>query len=312
MINLLEKGNQYDIFGLVENVIENSKNSNVFITISDVTGKISGVLWSSSLTNYPFLKVGKIVKIRTKIKEYNGELQLDIQKTKDNKNYQIREVKKEDNLDISTIMEVNNAISIDKIKKITSTIDDDNCKKITKHILKELDKNKYMGASLYYKNQYGGLIEYIGNLLELSLPIIQMYSLNKNLMLTGIMCLAYGKMNYASYDETTGKFIELTKKGLLYGESELSSRLLHDLVNTLKLKDFEEMEDCLTSMLISFKFEESWGALQKPMFFEAQILHFITQVETQMSLMQENSPEKGEFIMFNKDFFGRTTYTPNI
>jgi 3'-5' exoribonuclease len=116
-----------------------------------------------------------------------------------------------------------------------------------------------------------------------------------------------------------GKIIELsdfpendyTDDGQLLGHMIIGVDMLDELACGVDISP--ECLMLLKHMIISHHYDETWGAYQKPMFPEAELLHHLDLMDSRMNIMMSyyENLQAGEFSEKNY-WLGRRAYKPKL
>lgn len=276
-----------DFFMIKSSVIRVGKNGKEYldIVLGDKTGDINSKRWNVQEGERHFLeslKEGDLVKIDAEIKAFQGNPQLSINR--------IRLFNDKDEIDISDFVKKAPEDSIDMYNFIFEMADsmvDEDFKKISKALL-ENNKEKlmyYPAASKNHHAEYGGLLYHIKRMLMSADAQSKIYSnLNRDLLLTGVIIHDMEKINEIESNEygiSSGYSIE----GQLLGHIIQGIRELDKICIELNIP--REKAIMLEHMILSHHYEPEFGSPKKPLFPEAELLHYLDIVDARMYDMEE-------------------------
>ena len=129
----------------------------------------------------------------------------------------------------------------------------------------------------------GGLIEHVLSICRLGKTIAAQYAyIDLDLLLTGAILHDVGKIAELTYERSFG----YSSEGQLLGHIVIGLRLLHE-----KLQRFPEFPPKLRvlveHMIISHHGELEFGSPKIPLFLEAQLLHFLDNLDSKMECMRK-------------------------
>ncbi len=275
------------------------KNSNgktyLDIVIGDSTGEIGCKKWDVSVeeeAKLVQLKEGDIVKIRAVVTLWNGGKQLRISR--------IRGAVAEDNI---SIIELIKAAPEDPeemysfIFKRAEEMVDEELRGICLHFLGEYREKLlyYPAAQKNHHAEYAGLLYHIKRMLINGDLMCSVYPfLNKDLVATGVILHDMQKINEINSNEiglSTGYFTE----GMLLGHLIQGVKAIHEY--SVKNGMNKEKAMMLEHMILSHHYEPEFGSPKRPMFPEAEILHYLDIIDARMFDMEEalSGVEEGEF-----------------
>ena len=297
-INDLKKDMEVIDFFMVKsiNVKTGSNGKNYLdILLGDKTGEISSKKWDLTDQEIEYLntvEIGFPVKVRAIVTEWNGTKQFRIMR--------IRKANENDDIDIVEFVKAAPEASEDMYDYIyarTEDFKDDDLKKLAQKMLKD-NKEKLMYYPAAQKNHHaelGGLLYHTKRMLMTGERICEVYKcLDKDLLLTGVIIHDMEKINE----------IESNRLGISPGYS-FEGKLLGHIVQGVKTIDRiaaelglpREKAIMLEHMVLSHHYEPEYGSPKRPMFPEAEILHYLDIIDARMYDMEEalSGTEPGGF-----------------
>lgn len=272
-----------------------NKKAYLDLLLADCTGEISAKKWDIADEEMPGLQKitpGKIIKVRAIVNEWNGMKQLRISR--------IRHTGAEDQLDMTDYIKAapeKPEEMYDYIYGKAAGFQDEDLKKICLRLLED-HKEKLMYYPAAQKNHHAemaGLLYHVKRMLMMGERACQVYTnLNAELVMAGVILHDMEKINE----------IESNEMGISSGYS-FEGRLLGHLVQGVKTVDRlagelgipDEKRIMLEHMMLTHHYEPEFGSPKKPMFPEAEMLHYLDMVDAKMFDMQEaiEKTEPGEF-----------------
>ena len=255
------------------------------ITLADKTGEISGKKWDVSDAEYQSLKEiedKSIVKIKGIVTEWAGQLQLRVQR--------IRVAVPEDEQEMKEFVKAapeDTESMYNYIYNIADNMKDHDLKRLCIKILTD-NKEKMMYYPAAQKNhhaEFGGLLYHIKRMLMTGERVCEVYTnLNKDLVCTGVIIHDIEKLNeiVAGNDGiATGYSVEGQLLGHIVQGVVVIDRLTREL-------DFPtEKAIMLKHMILTHHYEPEFGSPKKPLFPEAEVLHYLDVLDARMFDMQD-------------------------
>lgn len=271
----------------------NSNNKKYFdFTLADKTGEINAKLWECEDISEDFFKANSIIKIRGTILNWQNSLQLKIER--------IRNAEANDNIIIEDYVPTSPVKSEDMLLKILSTVDSMKNKDLQNilYAILEDKEDKLMHYPAAKKNHHsirGGLLYHTTTMLDAGKKLCEVYDfLNKDLLYAGIILHDIAKIEEMDASEL-GIVNDYTIEGQLLGHITMGVKLLEVYGN--KVNANKEIVMLLQHMVLSHHYEPEFGSPLKPMFPEAEMLHFLDILDARMFDMKKaiGETKKGEF-----------------
>ncbi len=280
--------------------------------LGDATGDVSAKKWDVSVGEQPALsalKEGDIIKVKAQVSQWQGNIQLRVLK--------IRKSSQEDELVLKDFIKAAPESSPDMYSYIMQTaesISDEDFRAITIKLLEENQERLqyYPAAAKNHHAEYGGLLWHMKRMLMTGKAVCDIYTfLNRDLVLTGVIIHDMEKLNEIDAAEN-GIASGYSKKGQLLGHIVQGITSLETLGHEMGIS--EEKILLLQHMVLSHHYEPDFGSPKKPMFPEAEMLHYLDIVDARMYDMEEASAniEQGSFSERIRTLDGRKVYKPNL
>lgn len=293
-INELSAGNRIDSFYIIKSVSSRvSSNNKKFLDliVGDKTGDISAKLWDASTEDEEIYKETKLVKIRAAVVEWQNNLQLKIDK--------IRLAVKEDGIDIKNFVpsapyeaEDMYITMLDYIEKIKNK----NIKDIVNYIIDKAG-DKMMNFPAAKKNHHSvrsGLLYHITTMLKAAHALSEVYTfINTDLLYAGVILHDMAKLEEMDASEL-GIVTEYTIEGQLIGHIVMGTEKIKEAAD--KVGADREISMILQHMILAHHYEPEYGSPKKPMFPEAEMLHYLDDMDATMFDMKKavDSVKPGE------------------
>ena len=256
------------------------KNGNNYLDmkLADCSGEMECKLWDRTVSPFP---AGSIIKVRGVITEFNGRTQLKIER--------IRPSTEEDAVDKKLLIPCAPEKPEDMYNEIVRTVDAFTCsdlKKITREMLRMAgDRLMYFpAAQRLHHAEYAGLLHHTTGMLRTAEHMIKAYPfLNGDLLRAGVILHDLGKIQEMDSDELGG-VKDYTEDGLLLGHLVRGVANLQEAAKNVGVEG--ELVLLLEHMIISHHGEAEYGSPRKPMFPEAEVLHWIDLLDARMNEMK--------------------------
>lgn len=255
------------------------------VLLGDKTGEVNSKKWDISEREAPVLaaiKEGDIVKVRAQVTDWQGQTQLRIGR--------IRMSNPEDGLDVSDYIKTAPERSEDMydfIYKTAEAMADQDLRRLCTKVLSDNHDRLmyYPAATRNHHAEYGGLLYHVKRMLMTGLRVCEVYrNLNRDLVAAGVILHDIEKLNE----------IQSNQYGISPGYS-FEGQLLGHLVQGVKFLDRtcrelgfpEEKTLMLEHMILSHHYEPEFGSPKKPMFPEAEVLHYLDILDARMFDMED-------------------------
>jgi len=278
------------------------------ILAGDKTGELSGKKWDvegveeQALARY---KPGDITKIKATVNEWNGSPQLRITK--------IRPLADSDVIDQTDYIKAapeSTELMYAYLMEKAETIGDNDFREIAVTLL-ERNKERllyYPAAKMNHHAIYGGLLYHVKRMLMLAERLCEVYtSLSRDLLMTGVIIHDIEKINEMNSD-SNGVVSEYTFEGQMLGHLVMGVRTIDRLMDELGFS--EEKAVLLEHMMISHHYEPEFGSPKKPVFPEAEALHYLDMIDSKLYDFDDNlaAVTPGGFSDWVRTLDGRRLY----
>lgn len=285
----------YFIVKTVAVKVGSNKKAYLDLLLADMTGEISAKKWDIADEELPGLekiKEGNVIKVKAVVTEWNGMKQLKVTR--------IRQTSAEDNIDIKDYIKAapeEPQEMYDYIMDAAQAFKDDDLMRLC---IKQLEDNRerlmyYPAAKKNHHAEMAGLLYHVKRMLMMAEKACQVYTnLNRDLVMAGVILHDMEKLNEIESNElgiSTGYSFE----GKMLGHLVLGVRTIDKLADELNIP--KEKAVMLEHMILSHHYEPEFGSPKRPMFPEAEMLHYLDVIDAKMFDMQEaiEKTEPGEF-----------------
>ena len=279
----LQRDMRYEGFLLIrsaEKRKDSKGNDYVDMNLTDRTGEINCKIWNwDPEAETP--ESGQPVKVRGTIQEYNGRLQLRVEKW--------RLCTDADPVDMNALVPCAPRKPEEMLREIEETLEsftNGDLKKLTRGMLDLAGDrlNWFPAAQRMHHAERSGLLHHTTDMLRLAKSLLEIYPwLNRDLLLAGVIIHDLGKIEEMKSDRT-GNVTDYTRDGQLLGH------LVRGITNLNRVAEETGVTgECLVlleHMLLSHHGESEYGSPKPPMFAEAEALHWIDMMDARMNTMK--------------------------
>lgn len=308
-ITKLQPGEQVDQFLLIKEAkkgVTTVGKPFMSLLLQDRSGDIEAKLWDTNEEHEKLYRAQEIVKVGGEIHDYRGKNQLRVK--------QIRPVREDEGVQISDLLPTSAIPKEDLMESLNQfffQIQNPNISRITRHLIKKHQESLmiYPAATKNHHDYASGLIDHVVSMLNLSSAICDLYpTLNRDLLYAGVILHDIGKVIELSGPVGTAYTVE----GNLLGHISIMVNEIGLAATELKLEGEEVM--LLQHLVLSHHGKEEWGSPKKPMIQEAEILHYIDNIDAKMNMLTRalDKTQPGEFTERLFPLDNRSFYKPRI
>lgn len=291
MIKDLELKKEVIIFMMVEGLeekITTTDKTYVSFVGKDKSGTLDCKLWGYTLEKMGEIKNGDIVKVKGHLGEFNGKKQFNISKD-EQKRYMIKLSTDADNINLSDFIKTSLTpydTMINDITTMLNTFNNTNLKELCFKFLKKYEPQLkyYPGAKGVHHAYKTGLLYHIYNMMKMGNTLADIYNLNKDLLLTGVLLHDIGKIP-AMVSDDNGVVSEFSLEGAMLDHIVLSIKMYNELKEGLDID--KETSVLIEHMIASHHGNLEWGSPVVPMFPEAEALHHLDNMDAKINTMNE-------------------------
>ena len=272
-----------------------NKKQYLDLLLCDKSGEITGKKWDVADAELPGLNEigdGDIVKLKGNVTEWNGMRQLRVLK--------LRKSVPDDAVELMDYIKAAPERAEDMYRFITETAEAMKDEELKNLCLRVLSDNKeklmyYPAAAKNHHAELAGLLYHMKRMLMTAERICEVYTnLNKDLVTAGVILHDMEKLNEIEAD-TMGMATGYSFEGQLLGHLIQGIKTIDRIAEELEIG--REKTIMLEHMILSHHYEPDFGSPKKPLFPEAEILHYLDMVDARMYDMQEalDATFPGEF-----------------
>lgn len=275
------------------------------LLLQDKSGDIEAKLWDTKEEQEQMYQAGTIVFVGGEIHDYRGKKQLRVKAIR---------VAEDEGVTITDLVP-SSATPKEQLYEMVIQylfeIKNPKIARITRYIL-EAHKDKFLVYPAAMRNHHdyaSGLIDHVVSMLNLGKSIATLYpTLNTDLLYAGIILHDVGKVTELSGPVGT----HYTVEGNLIGHITIMVSEIAEAAKNLGIEGEEVV--LLQHMVLSHHGKEEWGSPKKPMLMEAEILHYIDNIDAKMNMLNRvmRQTDAGSFTERLFAFENRSFYKPTI
>ncbi|WP_282020831.1 3'-5' exoribonuclease YhaM [Planomicrobium okeanokoites] len=302
-------GETIDEFLLIKQSVKGvttTGNPFMSLVLQDKSGDIEAKLWDTKDEHEKLFAAETIVRVGGEIHNYRGKNQLRIKS--------IRPAKPEENQSIGDLLPASEKSTeqlFEEIMQYLFEMENPQIQRITRHILKKHQQSvlTFPAATRNHHDYVSGLADHVVSMLRLGKALLGIYpTLNNDLLYAGIILHDIGKVFELSGPIATTYTVE----GNLLGHISIMVTEISKTAEELEIEGEEVM--LLQHMVLSHHGKEEWGSPKRPMIKEAEMLHYIDNIDAKM-MMLDRALEKTKPGEFSERLFpleNRSFYKPKI
>ena len=282
-INTLNVDDDFTDFFMVKEMavkVGSNRKKYLDLTLSDRTGEINGKKWDVSDEEEQSLAkihAGDLVKVHAQVNEWNNTRQLRV--------LRIRKGQKEDKLDLSEYIkaapEEPEEMHAFLVKEAESIGDEGLRKMALKFLTDEKERLLYYPAAMKnHHAEFAGLLWHMKRMLMLGERACEVYPiLERDWIVCGVILHDMEKLNEIQSNEL-GVSPGYTFEGQLLGHITQGIKTVERMAQEVGLD--KEKTVMLEHMIESHHYEPEFGSPKKPMFPEAEMLHYLDMVDAKL------------------------------
>ena len=273
----------------------NNGKKHLYMTLADATGEIQAVKWSltpDEIVAFSKIQSGMVISVAGRCNEYMGKKQLVLDV--------IRGQAKEGSYDKADLFKAAPEDSASMYDYIISRIEGFADEELKELCLSFYEENKekmmyYPAAMSNHHAEYGGYLYHVKRMMMMGERACEVYTnLNKDLLLAGVALHDIEKLNELKSDEN-GVVEDYSLEGKLLGHLVMGVEAIGERCDALGIGDEKRL--MLQHMSISHHYEPEFGSPKKPLFPEAEMLHYLDMTDAKMFDAEQalENIEPGEF-----------------
>ena len=265
------------------------------LKLGDKTGEVNSKKWDivdGEAELLDQIKAGDLVKVKASVTDWQNQTQLRVTK--------IRKAVETDGLELSDFVKAAPEKPDDMYKyiyDIANSMKDSDLRNLTTRVLEE-NKEKlmyYPAATRNHHAEYAGLLWHMKRMLMTGMKVCEVYTdLNMDLVATGVIVHDMQKINEIQSDKN-GVSPGYSFEGQMLGHIVMGIKYIDKLADELGIS--REKAVMVEHMILSHHYEPEFGSPKKPLFPEAEVLHYLDIMDARMFDMFDalSSAEPGGF-----------------
>jgi len=259
-----------------------SKGQYLALILADRTGEIPARVWEQGPEVAERIARGMVVKVKGKVEAYRGRKRLIVARIRP------AEEGEYETADFVRCSERDVEAMLDDVQKAITAVEEPHLQRLLRSFFGDEELRtalRQAPATLRLHHAYlGGLLEHMVDMLTLSRPLLRLIpELDADLLTAGILLHDVGRVaefRFAGLDLVT------TDEGRLLGHVVLGERMVSERI--AQLPDFPQtLALRLRHMILSHHGRAEWGAAQPPRTLEAAALHYLNELNGQVSRFAE-------------------------
>ncbi len=297
-LNNINTGDEITDFFMVKAIdVKTGSNNKQYLDLllSDKTGEITGKKWditNEEIQKLSAVKTGSLVKIKAQVTEWNGMKQFRV--------FRIRGAMEQDGLDTSDYVKAapeDPREMYDFIMGKAQALGDEDLKKLCVSVLQDNEEKLlyYPAAQKNHHAEFAGLLWHMKRMVMNGEGICRVYTiLDPDLVTAGVILHDIEKIREIRSNDM-GISDGYSMEGMMLGHIVQGVRELDSRMKDLGFSD--EKRIMIEHMILSHHYEPEFGSPRKPMFPEAEILHYLDIIDARMFDMEEalDGTKPGEF-----------------
>lgn len=276
------------------------------LVLQDKSGDLEAKLWDTGEEQERLYAAAEIVLVGGEVHEYRGKNQLRIKS--------IRPAKEDEGITMSDLVpsaEKSKEELMDELMQFFFEMKNPQIQRITRHLIKKHQEAfmMYPAATRNHHDYVSGLLDHVVSMLKLSKAVSDLYpTLNKDLLYSGVILHDIGKVIELSGPVAA----HYTVEGNLLGHISIMVTEISKAADELEISGEEVM--LLQHMVLSHHGKEEWGSPKRPMLPEAEMLHYIDNIDAKMNMLNRamNKTAPGEFSERIFPLENRSFYKPTF
>ncbi|MCD6098860.1 HD domain-containing protein [bacterium] len=257
---------------------EYSRGQYIQMDIADRSGHITATYWLEDAREvYNSIKDSEIVQLSGRISTYKGKLTVTVDYISPVKEGEY------DPEEIIPSTKFNREKLWQRVIEISSSVEDTHLKTLLLNIFSEKNKQQILTAPAgkrWHHAFIGGLVEHSIAVASICNYIAELYSLDRDLLVTGALLHDIGKLE----ELKVTSFIDYSTKGRLLGHIVLGINLVSREIE--KIGGFpEETKFKLLHLLASHQGKQEQGSAVPPMTKEAFVLYLVDEIDSKLNAL---------------------------
>lgn len=272
------------------------------LVLQDSSGQIEGKWWDVPKEALDAAETGKIGLVSADVLLYRGALQLRVKGIDYSGTYDLSE--------FAVASEFDTEFLKNKIQSYIDMIENPVYSQLVKGCFDHYGDSffEYPAATRNHHDFVGGLATHVYTMCQTAVGLKEVYPLiNLDLLLAGILVHDMGKIE----EYTRALLSEYSTEGKLLGHISIMQAQLFSIAQKLGLENTEESM-LLRHLVLAHHGLMEYGSPVRPLVVEAEILHFIDNIDARMNMFDKlmDNLDEGEFSPRTFSLENRSFYKP--
>ncbi|PSL45164.1 3'-5' exoribonuclease [Salsuginibacillus halophilus] len=275
-------GDRVEQYALIRSSVRGiASNNKPFLTVmlSDKSGEIEAKLWGVTPEDEVQYQARTLVYVQGEVVDFKGRLQLKVRS--------IRPSNEHDHVQVADFVKSAPLTQEELLANIHAyifAIENSKLQRITRHLVKK-HQEAFLTSPAATKNHHeflSGLAYHVNCMLDLGDALVKLYPhVNADLLYAGIILHDLGKVRELSGPIDTAYTLE----GKLIGHISLMATEIDKAAEELGIEGEEPL--MLQHLILSHHGKGEWGSPKAPQVKEAELLHYIDNVDARMEMLKE-------------------------
>lgn len=311
---LKQNANIIDFFMVKMIGLKTGGNNKIYLDLKlgDKTGEVNSKKWDVADDEKDMLeeiKEGDLVKVKASVTDWQNQKQLRVTR--------IRKAVDSDGLKLEDFVKAapeNPVHMYEYILDVAKSMEDEDLRRVTVRVLEDnREKLMYYPAAMRnHHAEFAGLLWHMKRMVMTGLKLCDVYTdLDKDLLAAGVIVHDIEKI-HEIHSDLNGVSPGYSFEGQMLGHIVMGIKYLEKLGDELGIS--REKLIMLEHMILSHHYEPEFGSPKKPLFPEAEMLHYLDIMDARMFDMSEalSTAEPGDFSDRVWTLDNRRLYKPQV
>ena len=183
---------------------------------------------------------------------------------------------------------INPEVYFDEMMKIVMSIHDDDIRNITTSLLMS-NRDKFVNhpaAKGMHHAFFNGLLDHTGRMLISADALSKVYDVDRDILIAATALHDIGKLDELQQDDAGA--VTYSRDGEFLGHAVIAIEYINELCVSHGIDRHAEKIRMLEHCIAAHHGQLDWGAITVPHTKEAQLLHFIDNIDAKMEMFEEN------------------------
>lgn len=311
---LKQNANIIDFFMVKMIGLKTGGNNKIYLDLKlgDKTGEVNSKKWDVADDEKDMLeeiKEGDLVKVKASVTDWQNQKQLRVTR--------IRKAVDSDGLKLEDFIKAapeNPVHMYEYILDVAKSMEDEDLRRVTVRVLEDnREKLMYYPAAMRnHHAEFAGLLWHMKRMVMAGLKLCDVYTdLDKDLLAAGVIVHDIEKI-HEIHSDLNGVSPGYSFEGQMLGHIVMGIKYLEKLGDELGIS--REKLIMLEHMILSHHYEPEFGSPKKPLFPEAEMLHYLDIMDARMFDMSEalSTAKPGDFSDRVWTLDNRRLYKPQV